>query len=165
MCGPCKSHQQKVYMPVVPITSACNLDCPICYTVNKNDESRTCCRAEHSTDARPPTRSTKSSTSSISRVASRRCIPLLPEVLADGARRPASAADGLDQRPEAAAGGVRAGSWRRSTRASCSRSTPSTTRSTWTLLGAKTVKSKLKVLDLLEKHDVTTTILPAVPPA
>src|SRR6476620_223812 len=36
-CGPCKSHQQKVYMPVVPITSACNLDCPICYTVNKND--------------------------------------------------------------------------------------------------------------------------------
>ncbi len=30
------------------------------------------------------------------------------------------------------------------------------------LLGAKTLKSKLKVLDLLEKHDVTTTILPAV---
>src|SRR4051794_7452744 len=25
-CGPCKSHQQKVYMPVIPITSACNLD-------------------------------------------------------------------------------------------------------------------------------------------
>jgi uncharacterized radical SAM superfamily Fe-S cluster-containing enzyme len=36
-CGPCVSHQQKVYLPVVPITSACNLDCPICYTVNKND--------------------------------------------------------------------------------------------------------------------------------
>jgi uncharacterized radical SAM superfamily Fe-S cluster-containing enzyme len=30
------------------------------------------------------------------------------------------------------------------------------------LLGAKTVRSKLKVLDLLERHDVTTTILPAV---
>ena len=30
------------------------------------------------------------------------------------------------------------------------------------LLGAKTVKSKLKVLDLLERQDVTTTILPAV---
>src|SRR6187549_1450406 len=38
-CGPCKSHQQKVYMPVVPITSACNLDCPICYTVNKNENA------------------------------------------------------------------------------------------------------------------------------
>src|SRR5687767_14830095 len=37
-CGPCKSHQQKVYMPVIPITSACNLDCPICYTVNKNQD-------------------------------------------------------------------------------------------------------------------------------
>jgi uncharacterized radical SAM superfamily Fe-S cluster-containing enzyme len=30
------------------------------------------------------------------------------------------------------------------------------------LLGATTVKRKLEVLDLLEKHDVTTTILPAV---
>jgi uncharacterized radical SAM superfamily Fe-S cluster-containing enzyme len=37
-CGPCTSHQQKVYLPVIPITSACNLDCPICYTVNKNDD-------------------------------------------------------------------------------------------------------------------------------
>jgi uncharacterized radical SAM superfamily Fe-S cluster-containing enzyme len=39
-CGPCASHQQKVYMPVIPITSACNLDCPICYTVNKNDDAQ-----------------------------------------------------------------------------------------------------------------------------
>ncbi|MBI3891587.1 MAG: 4Fe-4S cluster-binding domain-containing protein, partial [Candidatus Wallbacteria bacterium] len=38
-CGPCASHQQKVYLPVVPITSGCNLDCPICYTVNKNDDA------------------------------------------------------------------------------------------------------------------------------
>jgi uncharacterized radical SAM superfamily Fe-S cluster-containing enzyme len=30
------------------------------------------------------------------------------------------------------------------------------------MLGANTVKAKLKVLDLLAKHDVTTTILPAV---
>ena len=37
-CGPCSSHQQKVYLPVIPITSECNLDCPICYTVNKNGE-------------------------------------------------------------------------------------------------------------------------------
>ena len=36
-CGPCKSHQQRVHMPVIPITSACNLDCPICFTVNKNE--------------------------------------------------------------------------------------------------------------------------------
>jgi uncharacterized radical SAM superfamily Fe-S cluster-containing enzyme len=35
-CGACTSHQQAVYLPVIPITSACNLDCPICYTINKN---------------------------------------------------------------------------------------------------------------------------------
>ena len=36
-CGPCTSHEQQVLLPIVPITSACNLDCPICYTHNKND--------------------------------------------------------------------------------------------------------------------------------
>jgi uncharacterized radical SAM superfamily Fe-S cluster-containing enzyme len=36
-CGPCTSHTQKVRLPVVTITSACNLDCPICYVHNKND--------------------------------------------------------------------------------------------------------------------------------
>lgn len=38
-CGPCKSHEQKVRLPVVTITSACNLDCPICYVHNKNDDA------------------------------------------------------------------------------------------------------------------------------
>ena len=37
-CGACASHQQTVYLPVIPITSVCNLDCPICYTINKNHE-------------------------------------------------------------------------------------------------------------------------------
>jgi 7,8-dihydro-6-hydroxymethylpterin dimethyltransferase len=36
-CGPCELHRQKVELPVVTITSACNLDCPICYVHNKND--------------------------------------------------------------------------------------------------------------------------------
>jgi uncharacterized radical SAM superfamily Fe-S cluster-containing enzyme len=36
-CGPCTSHEQDVQLTIVPITSACNLDCPICYTHNKND--------------------------------------------------------------------------------------------------------------------------------
>ena len=38
-CGPCTSHTQKVRLPVVTITSACNLDCPICYVHNKNDNA------------------------------------------------------------------------------------------------------------------------------
>lgn len=36
-CGPCESHEQRAELPIVPITSSCNLDCPICYTHNKND--------------------------------------------------------------------------------------------------------------------------------
>jgi uncharacterized radical SAM superfamily Fe-S cluster-containing enzyme len=36
-CGACSSHEQKVRLPVVTITSACNLNCPICYVHNKNE--------------------------------------------------------------------------------------------------------------------------------
>src|SRR5438094_4843405 len=38
-CGACTSHEQKVRLPVVTITSACNLNCPICYVHNKNDDA------------------------------------------------------------------------------------------------------------------------------
>jgi uncharacterized radical SAM superfamily Fe-S cluster-containing enzyme len=38
-CGPCTAHAQDVRLPVVTITSACNLDCPICYVHNKNDDA------------------------------------------------------------------------------------------------------------------------------
>ncbi len=35
-CGLCTSHRNRVLLPVVPITSACNLNCPVCYTLNRN---------------------------------------------------------------------------------------------------------------------------------
>ncbi|MGC4087419.1 MAG: radical SAM protein [Polyangiaceae bacterium] len=38
-CGPCEHHEQEVRLPVVTITSACNLDCPICYVHNKNKDA------------------------------------------------------------------------------------------------------------------------------
>jgi len=38
-CGPCEIHQQKIRLPIVTITSACNLDCPKCYVHNKNQEA------------------------------------------------------------------------------------------------------------------------------
>jgi uncharacterized radical SAM superfamily Fe-S cluster-containing enzyme len=38
-CGPCASHEQTAQLPIVPITSACNLDCPICYTHNMNESA------------------------------------------------------------------------------------------------------------------------------
>ena len=37
-CGPCEIHEQKIRLPVVTITSSCNIDCPICYVHNKNNE-------------------------------------------------------------------------------------------------------------------------------
>ena len=38
-CGACPSHEQKIRLPVVTITSACDLDCPICYVHNKNSDA------------------------------------------------------------------------------------------------------------------------------
>lgn len=38
-CGPCASHKQKVRLPILTITSSCNLDCPICYVHNKNEDA------------------------------------------------------------------------------------------------------------------------------
>lgn len=37
-CGACAAHEQRVVLPVIPITSACDLACPICYTINRNDD-------------------------------------------------------------------------------------------------------------------------------
>jgi uncharacterized radical SAM superfamily Fe-S cluster-containing enzyme len=160
-CGPCKSHQQKVYMPVIPITSACNLDCPICYTVNKNDNAHMLSeesfartlehlRAQHDeldiinfTGGEPTLH------------------PQLPKFLKmareAGIRRLTVSTNGLkllqeEYVKELAAADVRI---------VLSLDTFDE-QVDMTLLGAKTVKAKLKVIDLLEKHDVTTTILPAV---
>ena len=45
-CGPCPSHAQRIRMPVVTITSACDLDCPMCYVHNKNEDAYFMSRAE-----------------------------------------------------------------------------------------------------------------------
>lgn len=38
-CGSCYSHEQATLLPVIPITSACDLNCPICYTHNRNEDA------------------------------------------------------------------------------------------------------------------------------
>jgi uncharacterized radical SAM superfamily Fe-S cluster-containing enzyme len=38
-CGACEQHEQSVRLPVITITSSCNLDCPICYVYNKNESA------------------------------------------------------------------------------------------------------------------------------
>ncbi len=36
-CGPCSWHASPCQLPVVSVTNACNLDCPICFTYNRKD--------------------------------------------------------------------------------------------------------------------------------
>ena len=160
-CGPCASHQQKVYLPVVPITSACNLDCPICYTVNKNDGAHRLSReglqrildhllADHAeldiinfTGGEPTLH------------------PELPEFLEmcreAGIRRLTISTNGLKLLDEAYVRRLAA----LDARIVLSLDTFDSATD-HALLGADTVKAKLKVIDLLEKYDVATTILPAV---
>ncbi|MBF0106528.1 MAG: radical SAM protein [Deltaproteobacteria bacterium] len=37
-CGLCSQHGQGLFLPVIPVTSACQMKCAICYTHNKNDQ-------------------------------------------------------------------------------------------------------------------------------
>lgn len=160
-CGPCGSHQQKVYLPVIPITSECNLDCPICYTVNKNEGAhRTSLEdmkkiidhlvAEHDeldiinfTGGEPTLH------------------PQLPEILElcrdAGIRRLTISTNGLRLLDEDFV--RRLGELDARIVLSLDSFVKETDEK---LLGANTTKAKLKALDLLQKHDVVTTILPAV---
>ena len=36
-CGPCTWHASPCQLPVLSITNACNLRCPICFTYNRAD--------------------------------------------------------------------------------------------------------------------------------
>ena len=37
-CGPCTWHASPCQLPVISITNACNLNCPICFTYNRPDQ-------------------------------------------------------------------------------------------------------------------------------
>jgi uncharacterized radical SAM superfamily Fe-S cluster-containing enzyme len=160
-CGPCRSHQQKVYMPVIPITSACNLDCPICYTVNKNDNAHML--SEQSFAAILKHLGEQHDELDIINFTGGEPTlhPELPKFLRmareAGIRRLTVSTNGLKLLNE---------DYVRELAAVDARIVLSLDtfdeKVDMTLLGAKTVKAKLKVIDLLERHDVTTTILPAV---
>jgi uncharacterized radical SAM superfamily Fe-S cluster-containing enzyme len=160
-CGACPSHQQKVYLPVIPITSGCNLDCPICYTINKNDHAHNLSKEElqkildnlveehgeldiiNFTGGEPTLH------------------PQLPEFLemcrAAGIRRLTISTNGLKLTDEAYVRRLAAVDARIVLSLDTFR--PETDK---IMLGANTIPAKMKALDLLEKHDVATTILPAV---
>jgi uncharacterized radical SAM superfamily Fe-S cluster-containing enzyme len=160
-CGPCRSHQQKVYMPVIPITSACNLDCPICYTVNKNDGAHMLSEQAFAATLQHLT-AQNTDLDIINFTGGEPTLhPQLPLFLRmarqAGIRRLTVSTNGLKLLNE---------DYVRELAAADARIVLSLDtfdeQTDYTLLGAKTVKAKLKVVDLLERHDVTTTILPAV---
>jgi uncharacterized radical SAM superfamily Fe-S cluster-containing enzyme len=160
-CGPCSSHQQRTFLPVVPITSACNLDCPICYTINRNrdpynistDEMR---RLLDRLTAHPEGLDIINFTGGEPTLH-----PELPELLRmsrdAGIRRLTVSTNGLKLLDEEYV--KKLASLDARIVLSFDTFRPSTDRS---LVGADTVALKLHVLDLLQKHDVATTILPAV---
>ncbi len=160
-CGPCTAHTQKVVMPVVPITSACNLDCPICYTVNKNEGAHFMSEQEFARILE----NLKKQHDEIDIInftgGEPTLHPLLPEFCQ-------MARDAGIERLTVSTNGLKLLDPDYVQRLAAVDATMVISLDTFkrevdeALLGANTVKAKLSVLDLLERHDVTTTILPAV---
>ncbi len=160
-CGPCAAHQQKVALPVVPITSACNLDCPICYTVNRNEDPYAITKDDFAALLVRLTRDHPDLDIINFTGGEPTLHPDLPALLemsrAAGIRRLTVSTNGLKLLDE----GYVAALARADARIVLSLDTldEATDR---VMLGASTVRAKLRVLDLLATHNVTTTILPAV---
>jgi len=160
-CGACSQHQQKVYLPVVPITSACNLDCPICYTINKNENAHMLGKEEFESILRH----LAEDHDELDIINFTGGEPTLHPQLLDflqmcrdaGIRRLTISTNGLKLLDESYVRKLAA----LDARIVLSLDTfdPAVDK---IMLGANTVRTKLAVLDLLEKHDVATTILPAV---
>lgn len=160
-CGTCEQHQQKMFLPVLPITSACNLDCPICYTINKNENAFQI-PMDHVETILDRLVSDDPSLDIINFTGGEPTLHRqLPEIVAmcrdKGIERVTISTNGIKLRDEDYVLALA----RHDARIVLSLDTfdPEVDKK---LLGANTVKYKLEVLDLLEKHDVSTTILPAV---
>lgn len=160
-CGPCDSHQQKTYLPVIPITSACNLDCPICYTVNKNEDPHRMTK-EQLKEILEHLLNDHEELDIINFTGGEPTLhPELLELLElcrdAGIRRLTISTNGLKLKDEDYVKRLAA------LDARIVLSLDSYEKETdMALLGANTTKRKLEVLDLLQKHGVCATILPAV---
>src|SRR5688572_27364940 len=161
-CGPCTSHEQRALLPIVPITSSCNLDCPICYTHNKNQGAYHMTEAElravlgHLRQADPERRIVNlTGGEPTQHPAFERLVELCH---AEGIHRITISTHGLrflkdewllerlarlDARIILSFDSFRAETNRQ-------------------LLGAQLLDAKLRVLGLLEKHAVSTTLLPVI---
>jgi uncharacterized radical SAM superfamily Fe-S cluster-containing enzyme len=161
-CGPCASHQQAVELPILPITSACNLDCPICYTHNKNQDAWHMSERElgavlaHLRRAAPGKRIINITGGEPT------LHPALPRLIAlcaaEGIRRITLSTHGLGfLKDEALLVALK----RLDTRIVLSFDSFEATANR-EMLGGDLAAAKLRVLALLEKHDVDTTLLPVL---
>ncbi len=160
-CGACTQHQQKVYLPVVPITSACNLDCPICYTINRNEAAFRLSKEDMASILRHLVED-HDEVDIINFTGGEPTLhPELPELLQmcrdAGIQRLTVSTNGLKLLDEGYVRKLAAVDAR--IVLSLDTFDPEVDQ---ILLGANTIKAKLKVIDLLEKYEVATTILPAV---
>lgn len=160
-CGACSAHQQKVYLPVLPITSECNLDCPICYTVNRNKDPYRLSKEDMQTILEHLVADHEELDIINFTGGEPTMHPQLIEFLEmcrdAGIERLTVSTNGLKLLKEDYVEKLAAVD----ARVILSLDTFSDEVDK-VMLGATTVKSKLKVLDSCEKHDVTVTILPAV---
>ena len=161
-CGPCTSHEQQVQLPIVPITSACNLDCPICYTHNKNEGAYQMSEAElrailhHICEADPARRIINITGGEPTQHPQfERLIELCSE---SGIHRITLSTHGLRFLKDEA---ILERLAKLDTRIVLSFDSikPETNQH---MLGGAFLDGKLRVLDLLEKYNVSTTLLPVL---
>jgi 7,8-dihydro-6-hydroxymethylpterin dimethyltransferase len=161
-CGPCTAHEQQVQLPIVPITSACNLDCPICYTHNKNEGAYHMSEAElrailaHIRAADPERRIINLTGGEPTQHPQfERILELCDE---EGIHRITLSTHGLrflkDERILERLAKLRA-----RIVLSFDSFDPATNQH---MLGGQFLEGKLRVLELLEKYDVDTTLLPVL---
>ena len=161
-CGPCTAHEQRLHLPVLPITSACNLDCPICYTHNKNegawhmDERELDAILFHLRRSAPEKRIVNlTGGEPTQHPAFERILERCHE---EGIRRVTISTHGLHL-----LGNERLVSRLKSLDARVILSFDSFREDVnRTMLGGAFGAGKMKVLELLEKHDVDTTLLPVL---
>jgi 7,8-dihydro-6-hydroxymethylpterin dimethyltransferase len=159
-CGPCAMHQQRSALPVVPITSACNLDCPVCYTHNRNEAPFAITR-----DAFAQVLGDLAARGELDIINFTGGEPTLHPELPDllrmarraGVQRLTVSTNGLRLVDEALVRELADVDAR--IVLSLDTFDDAVDRA---LVGATTVQTKLRALDLLERHGVTTTILPAI---
>ncbi len=160
-CGYCPSHVQDVRLPVLPITSACNQNCPVCYTINKNENAHFLSDEEMESILQRLSKTPQRSAIINFTGGEPTLHPRLPEFLQmckdHGVRRLTVSTNGKLLTDEAYVARMA----ELDVRVVLSLDTfhEEVDRK---MLGRDTVKTKLRALELLGKHGVTTTILPAV---